>query len=119
MPVLYERLGIPGRILSSLFFLCLSLGGVSSLVAMIELPVHTLEEMRGALICYSLKADTLRDMLRIHKTGTAPFVCTHRYKTHAAGTARRMIQTKLILVHFCVVARSWGQFARAGHSMRY
>jgi len=46
MPVLYERLGIPGRILSSLFFLCLSLGGVSSLVAMIELPVHTLEEMR-------------------------------------------------------------------------
>ena len=51
MPVLYERLGIPGRILSSLFFLCLSLGGVSSLVAMIELPVHTLEEMRGALVC--------------------------------------------------------------------
>lgn len=46
MPVLYERLGIPGRVLSSLFFLCLSLGGVSSLVAMIELPVHTLEEMR-------------------------------------------------------------------------
>ena len=51
MPVLYERLGIPGRVLSSLFFLCLSLGGVSSLVAMIELPVHTLEEMRGALLC--------------------------------------------------------------------
>ena len=51
MPVLYERLRIPGRVLSSLFFLCLSLGGVSSLVAMIELPVHTLEEMRGALLC--------------------------------------------------------------------
>ncbi|KAJ7361899.1 hypothetical protein OS493_014545 [Desmophyllum pertusum] len=46
MPVLYEPLGIAGRVLSSLFFLCLSLGGISSLVAMIELPVHTLEEMR-------------------------------------------------------------------------
>jgi len=54
MPVLYERLGIPGRVLSSLFFLCLSLGGVSSLVAMIELPVHTLEEMRGVLVCVIL-----------------------------------------------------------------
>ena len=50
MPVLYERLGIPGRVLSSLFFLCLSLGGVSSLVAMIELPVHTLEEFKNATI---------------------------------------------------------------------
>ena len=50
MPVLYEQLGIPGRVLSSLFFLCLALGGISSLVAMIELPVHTLEEMRGTLI---------------------------------------------------------------------
>lgn len=54
MPVLYKELGIPGRVLSSLFFLCLSLGGISSLVAMIELPVHTLEEMRGKLcLCYS------------------------------------------------------------------
>lgn len=56
MPVLYEQLGIPGRVLSALFFLCLALGGISSLVAMIELPVHTLEEMRGTgiAICHSL-----------------------------------------------------------------
>ena len=47
MPVLYEELGVPGRVLSCLFFLCLSLAGISSLVAMFELPVHTLEEMRS------------------------------------------------------------------------
>ena len=48
MPVLYSELGIPaGRILSSLFFLCLSLAGVTSLVALLELPIHTLEEMRS------------------------------------------------------------------------
>ena len=47
MPVLYSELGIPGRLLSSLFFLCLSLAGVTSLVALLELPIHTLEEMRG------------------------------------------------------------------------
>lgn len=46
MPVLYSELGIPGRILSCLFFLCLSLAGVTSLVALLELPIHTLEEMR-------------------------------------------------------------------------
>lgn len=46
MPVLYKQLGIPGRVLSSLFFLCLSLGGITSLLAMIELPVRTLQEMQ-------------------------------------------------------------------------
>lgn len=45
--MLYGELGVAGRVLSSLFFLCLSLAGVSSLVALIELPVHTLDEMRG------------------------------------------------------------------------
>ena len=47
MPVLYSELGVPGRILSSLFFLCLSLAGVTSLVALLELPIHTLEEMKS------------------------------------------------------------------------
>lgn len=55
MPVLYEHLGTSGRVLSSLFFLCLSLGGITSLLAMIELPVRTLQEMQGtnsySLIC--------------------------------------------------------------------
>ncbi|XP_074607793.1 putative sodium-dependent transporter YocR [Acropora palmata] len=46
MPVLYSELRIPGRILSCLFFLCLSLAGGTSLVALLELPIHTLEEMR-------------------------------------------------------------------------
>ncbi|XP_068737675.1 uncharacterized sodium-dependent transporter YocR-like isoform X1 [Montipora capricornis] len=46
MPVLYSELGVPGRILSSLFFLCLSLAGVTSLVALLELPIHTLQEMK-------------------------------------------------------------------------
>lgn len=46
MPVLYSELRIPGRILSCLFFLCLSLAGVTSLVALLELPIRTLEEMR-------------------------------------------------------------------------
>ena len=45
--MLYSGLGIPGRILSSLFFLCLSLAGVTSLVALLELPIHTLEEMKS------------------------------------------------------------------------
>ena len=48
--MLYEELGVPGRVLSCLFFLCLSLAGISSLVAMLELPVHTLEEMRSKFI---------------------------------------------------------------------
>ena len=47
MPVLYSELRIPGRILSCLFFLCLSLAGGTSLVALLELPIHTLEEMRS------------------------------------------------------------------------
>ena len=47
MPVLYDQLGTSGRVLSSLFFLCLSLGGITSLLAMIELPVRTLQEMQG------------------------------------------------------------------------
>ena len=47
MPVLYQELGIPGRVLSCLFFLCISLAGISSLVAVLELPVHTLEEMQS------------------------------------------------------------------------
>ena len=55
MPVLYEQLETSGRVLSSLFFLCLSLGGITSLLAMIELPVRTLQEMQGtnsySLIC--------------------------------------------------------------------
>ncbi|CAH3171060.1 unnamed protein product [Porites lobata] len=46
MPVLYKELGVPGRVLSCLFFLCLALAGVSSLIAVLELPVLTLEEMR-------------------------------------------------------------------------
>lgn len=46
MPVLYEQLETSGRVLSSLFFLCLSLGGITSLLAMIELPVRTLQEMQ-------------------------------------------------------------------------
>ena len=50
MPVLYEELKVPGRVLSCLFFLCLSLAGITSLVAMLELPVHTLEEMRSKFI---------------------------------------------------------------------
>ena len=47
MPVLYKELGVPGRVLSCLFFLCLALAGVSSLIAVLELPVLTLEEMRS------------------------------------------------------------------------
>lgn len=47
MPVLYQELGIPGRVLSCLLFLCISLAGISSLVAILELPVHTLEEMQS------------------------------------------------------------------------
>ena len=51
MPVLYHELGVPGRVLSCLFFLSLALAGISSLVAILELPVHTLEEMRSKFPC--------------------------------------------------------------------
>jgi len=40
--------------------------------------------------------------LRGREAGTSPFVCTHR--THVAGTVRKLVHTKRILVHFCVVA---------------
>ncbi|KAK2547868.1 putative sodium-dependent transporter YocR [Acropora cervicornis] len=59
MPVLYSELRIPGRILSCLFFLCLSLAGGTSLVALLELPIHTLEEMRSGCSVFGLEDWTL------------------------------------------------------------
>ena len=47
---------------------------------------------------------TLGDMSRGREARTSPFLCTHR--THVAGTLRRLLHTKRILVHFYVVART-------------
>ena len=49
MPVLFHKIPHIGRLLGVLFFLCLSLAGVSSLVATLELAVHNVEDMKGAL----------------------------------------------------------------------
>jgi len=40
--------------------------------------------------------------LRGCEAGTSPFLCT--YRTHVAGTVRKLVHTKRILVHFYVVA---------------
>ena len=40
--------------------------------------------------------------MRRREAGTSPFVCKHR--THVARTARKLVHTKRILVHFYVVA---------------
>ena len=39
-----------------------------------------------------------------HVAGTSPFVCTHR--THVAGTVRKLMHRKRILVHFYVVVET-------------
>lgn len=44
IPVLFSSLGTFGRVLSILFFLCLSCAGVTSLISNMELVCHTLED---------------------------------------------------------------------------
>nr|KAI8736934.1 hypothetical protein BgiMline_026088 [Biomphalaria glabrata] len=42
IPVLFESVGVFGRVLACLFFLCLSLAGLTSIIASFELFTHTL-----------------------------------------------------------------------------
>lgn len=42
-----SRLGIVGRILCAMFFLCLSFAGVSSMIAYIELTARTIQDFGG------------------------------------------------------------------------
>ncbi|VDD74022.1 unnamed protein product [Mesocestoides corti] len=44
IPVLMSRLGIAGRILCGLFFLCLSFAGVTSMIGYIELTARTIQD---------------------------------------------------------------------------
>ncbi|VDD74023.1 unnamed protein product [Mesocestoides corti] len=44
IPVLMSKLGVMGRILCGLFFLCLSFAGVSSMIAYIELTARTIQD---------------------------------------------------------------------------
>ncbi|VDK37142.1 unnamed protein product [Taenia asiatica] len=44
IPVLMSKLGILGRILCALFFLCLSFAGVSSMIAYVELTARTIQD---------------------------------------------------------------------------
>lgn len=47
MPLLYNSLGAVGPFLCALFFICLALAGLSSLISIMELAVHTLQDMEG------------------------------------------------------------------------
>ncbi|VDK37141.1 unnamed protein product [Taenia asiatica] len=44
IPVLMSKLGVMGRILCGLFFLCLSFAGISSMIAYIELTARTIQD---------------------------------------------------------------------------
>ncbi|KAK3753539.1 hypothetical protein QZH41_018511, partial [Actinostola sp. cb2023] len=46
MPLLYNSFGSGGRFLCCAFFLCLALAGISSLISILELSVHTLQDMK-------------------------------------------------------------------------
>jgi len=49
IPVLFATLNTFGRVLSIMFFLCLSFAGVTSLISNMELVAHTLEDFGGML----------------------------------------------------------------------
>ena len=46
MPLLYASIG-GGRVLAVMFFLCLTLAGISSLISILEQSVHVLEDFGG------------------------------------------------------------------------
>lgn len=53
MPVLFQHIGDKsGRFLAIAFFLCLTLAGLSSLISLLELSIHTLTDFGGG--CHSL-----------------------------------------------------------------
>ena len=47
MPLLYGSID-GGRVLAVIFFICITLAGLSSLVAMLEQSIHVLEDFGGA-----------------------------------------------------------------------
>ena len=46
MPLLFENIG-GGRVLAVAFFLCLTLAGLSSLISLMELPIHVLTDLNS------------------------------------------------------------------------
>ena len=58
MPLLYNRIG-GGKFLAIIFFICLTFAGLSSLISLMELPIHVLTDFgcknNSALI--SVEAD--------------------------------------------------------------
>ena len=47
MPVLFDNIGSGGRFLAIAFFFCLSLAGLSSLISLLELSIHTITDFGG------------------------------------------------------------------------
>lgn len=45
--MLMSRLGVAGRVLCGLFFLCLSFAGVTSMIGYIELTARTIQDFGG------------------------------------------------------------------------
>ncbi|OON21165.1 hypothetical protein X801_02939, partial [Opisthorchis viverrini] len=52
IPVLFSKVGILGRVLCALFFLCLTFAGISSLLANIQVYVLTAKEIGVVLLAY-------------------------------------------------------------------
>ena len=49
--MLFQHIGGGGRFLAIAFFFCLSLAGLSSLISLLELSIHTLTDFGGVSVC--------------------------------------------------------------------
>ena len=78
-----SKLGIAGRVLCGLFFLCLSFAGVTSMIGYIELTARTIQDFGGWLLHPPLHVNFVmilfeKNFYKLSKADICDYRCTHR-----------------------------------------